>query len=193
MTPVFQGFPIRTSSDQSSFTNSPRLIAGYNVLLRLLVPRHPPIALSSLLIYKDARVHCEVLKIRARPTNQHPQQASTNRFTQKSRRTHATDPSKPNSVLRQRSTHQTFHSPKKEGCTHRQRHHSTYPSMFHNPVPARPKTNAPEPDKNGQNTQSALPWLLRKEVIQPHLPVRLPCYDLVLITGPTFDGSLHKG
>ena len=23
--------------------------------------------------------------------------------------------------------------------------------------------------------------LLRKEVIQPHLPVRLPCYDLVLI------------
>ena len=35
--------------------------------------------------------------------------------------------------------------------------------------------------------------LLRKEVIQPHLPVRLPCYDLVLITDPTFDGSLHKG
>ena len=37
------------------------------------------------------------------------------------------------------------------------------------------------------------PVLLRKEVIQPHLPVRLPCYDLVLITDPTFDGSLHKG
>ena len=32
--------------------------------------------------------------------------------------------------------------------------------------------------------------LLRKEVIQPHLPVRLPCYDLVPITDPTFDGSL---
>jgi hypothetical protein len=32
--------------------------------------------------------------------------------------------------------------------------------------------------------------LLRKEVIQPHLPVRLPCYDLVLIASPTFDGSL---
>ena len=27
--------------------------------------------------------------------------------------------------------------------------------------------------------------LLRKEVIQPHLPVRLPCYDLVPITDPT--------
>ena len=41
--------------------------------------------------------------------------------------------------------------------------------------------------------QQADPVLLRKEVIQPHLPVRLPCYDLVLITDPTFDGSLHKG
>ena len=28
--------------------------------------------------------------------------------------------------------------------------------------------------------------LLRKEVIQPHLPVRLPCYDLVPVTSHTF-------
>ena len=61
----FRGFPIRRSPDRSSFTSSPGLIAGYNVLHRLLVPRHPPIALSSLLYYKDARVHCEVLKVRA--------------------------------------------------------------------------------------------------------------------------------
>ena len=27
--------------------------------------------------------------------------------------------------------------------------------------------------------------LLRKEVIQPHLPVRLPCYDFVPVTSPT--------
>ena len=38
----------------------------------------------------------------------------------------------------------------------------------------------------------ARPVLLRKEVIQPHLPVRLPCYDLVPIASPTFDGSLQK-
>ena len=36
----------------------------------------------------------------------------------------------------------------------------------------------------------AWPGLLRKEVIQPHLPVRLPCYDFVLIASPTFDSSL---
>lgn len=34
--------------------------------------------------------------------------------------------------------------------------------------------------------------LLRKEVIQPHLPVRLPCYDFVPIADPTFDHSPQK-
>ena len=56
---------------------------------------------------------------------------------------------------------------------------------------ARPQTYAEEPN-HGQRRRS-VKWLLRKEVIQPHLPVRLPCYDLVLIASPTFDGSLHKG
>ena len=30
---------------------------------------------------------------------------------------------------------------------------------------------------------------LRKEVIQPHLPIRLPCYDFTPVIGPTFGGS----
>ena len=33
-------------------------------------------------------------------------------------------------------------------------------------------------------------FLHRKEVIQPHLPIRLPCYDLTPIIGPTFDSCL---
>ena len=37
--------------------------------------------------------------------------------------------------------------------------------------------------------QTGLP---RKEVIQPHLPVRLPCYDFVPIANPTFDHSPRK-
>ena len=32
--------------------------------------------------------------------------------------------------------------------------------------------------------------LLRKEVIQPHLPVRLPCYDFTPVANPTFDSVL---
>ena len=32
-------------------------------------------------------------------------------------------------------------------------------------------------------------FLLRKEVIHPHVLVGIPCYDLTPITSPTFDGS----
>ncbi len=42
------------------------------------------------------------------------------------------------------------------------------------------------PSKMGQREV----WLPRKEVIQPHLPVRLPCYDFVPIAGSALDGSL---
>jgi hypothetical protein len=35
--------------------------------------------------------------------------------------------------------------------------------------------------------------LPRKEVIQPHLPVRLPCYDFVPIAGPALDGCPPEG
>ena len=69
--------------------------------------------------------------------------------------------------------------------------------MFHIPVLVQPRTDAWE--LNTMDTLLACRQdercheLLRKEVIQPHLPVRLPCYDLVLIASPTFDGSLHKG
>src|SRR6204780_4926262 len=42
------GFPIRKSPDQSLVAGSPGLIAGSNVLHRLLVPRHPPCALINL-------------------------------------------------------------------------------------------------------------------------------------------------
>ena len=36
----------------------------------------------------------------------------------------------------------------------------------------------------------ALTSSLRKEVIQPHLPIRLPCYDFTPVTRPAFGGSL---
>src|SRR3982750_3959833 len=44
------GFPIRTSPDQSLVSGSPKLIAATRVLLRLLSPRHPSCALSSLVV-----------------------------------------------------------------------------------------------------------------------------------------------
>ena len=32
-------------------------------------------------------------------------------------------------------------------------------------------------------------FFLRKEVIQPHLPIRLPCYDFTPVIEPAFDRS----
>src|SRR4051794_39023458 len=50
------GFPIRESADQWMFSSSPRLIAAVHALHRLLVPRHPPCALTILTVIEpDAR------------------------------------------------------------------------------------------------------------------------------------------
>src|SRR5258706_11709811 len=46
MTPT--GFPHSDIPGSKPVCGSPRLIAAYHVLHRLLVPRHPPCALSSL-------------------------------------------------------------------------------------------------------------------------------------------------
>ena len=40
-----------------------------------------------------------------------------------------------------------------------------------------------------QLNNSTIPTsFLRKEVIQPHLPIRLPCYDFTPVTGSAFAG-----
>src|SRR5918999_6071171 len=49
------GFPIRESTGQSLFSDSPRLFAAVHALLRLLVPRHPPYALSILTVITPPR------------------------------------------------------------------------------------------------------------------------------------------
>src|SRR4051794_1560712 len=71
------------------------------------------------------------------------------------------------------------------------------------PPSSTPQTPRPHP-QTGQGSRSGMALdrhphratgqlLLRKEVIQPHLPVRLPCYDFVPIADPAFDGSLPQG
>ena len=74
-------------------------------------------------------------------------------------------------------------------------HHTTH---TRNTAPHRPPHTRDTPQPNSMPSTPPITGrtptfhsqkLLRKEVIQPHLPVRLPCYDLVLITSPTFDGS----
>ena len=71
------------------------------------------------------------------------------------------------------------------------------PTTHPHPPPT-PGSKHMQAQENKQATQQAtllIPHktgLPRKEVIQPHLPVRLPCYDFVPIANPTFDHSPHK-
>src|SRR5690242_5039866 len=105
---ALSGFPIRKSPDQCLVADSPRLIAGSYVLLRLLVPRHSPCALINLATTDDARVHCAVLKIRAVPvlTRRCGGQAPVlQRFAL------AAVPSGPNSVLGPSTLGQSFRAP----------------------------------------------------------------------------------
>ena len=42
---------------------------------------------------------------------------------------------------------------------------------------------------DNSTVKNSLLDFLRKEVIQPHLPIRLPCYDFTPVIRPAFDGS----
>ena len=65
--------------------------------------------------------------------------------------------------------------------------------LFHTSTPTRTRRRSPAHGPHDGRQTGVLKKLRRKEVIQPHLPVRLPCYDLVPITSLTLDGSIHKG
>ena len=132
---------------------------------------------------EDARVHCVVLKVRAVPSPLPARPA-------------------PEKALR-KSAHSRIRS------LRTQQRACTKPLTPSFPDPKAVLTRRSDPQHPIKCSTHELPaetfalirvledrslqMLLRKEVIQPHLPVRLPCYDLVLITDPTFDGSLHKG
>ena len=75
-------------------------------------------------------------------------------------------------------------------CPTQKRTHTHHPHQAVNTCEHKKTTTHPQqvdalivPHKTG---------LPRKEVIQPHLPVRLPCYDFVPIANPTFDHSPRK-
>jgi hypothetical protein len=91
--------------------------------------------------------------------------------------------SKPNSVSGNPSP--VFPHQLKRLLSHQNRTH--YRSTVH------PLESPRSPNPHTMWAGLSLVVLLRKEVIQPHLPVRLPCYDFVPIADPTFDGSPPYG
>ena len=58
------------------------------------------------------------------------------------------------------------------------------------PAQAALSLSSPLRDLDIQNSTTILYFFLRKEVIQPHLPIRLPCYDFTPVISPAFGSSL---
>ena len=82
--------------------------------------------------------------------------------------------------------------------TKQQQRNALYPTQkrthTHHPLLGSKHMQAQEnkaPTNPTESMTACLPQtgLPRKEVIQPHLPVRLPCYDFVPIANPPFDPS----
>ena len=142
----------------------PGLIAGYNVLHRLLVPRHPPIALSSLFATKDARVHCKFSTYAGGAAARRPTRATVPVRTEVS----GCGQPKPqtNSGPRSRHPPDIFHS-----CLLRFSDSKNRPPYGHCP----PSGACSPADRLGTRAHGPanLPMLLRKGD-PPPLPVRLP-------------------
>jgi hypothetical protein len=184
------GFPIRKSPDRSLVADSPGLIAGSYVLHRLLVPRHPPCALNNLATTDVMLASTVQFSRYGRSRRSSPSQGGANRSWLKA----TTNGRSLRTQQRARPGQAPGASvPPASGCTN-------WPGRLPRPnnqcstneLP--PRNTRPGYGSGRQQCQHCeRQVLLRKEVIQPHLPVRLPCYDFVPIAGPTFDGSLPYG
>ena len=158
------GFPIRIPRDQRMVSSFPGLFAAAHVLHRLLAPRHPPCALRLLIVKNTMFAAMEFSRCtRARPPHEKPPRGRS--LTTQQRATLEVDVRS----RRARAPDDLQHRCRPRSCTG-----------------LRPST---EPGAC-RSKSSGIP---RKEVIQPQLPLRLPCYDFTPITNPTFDGSLPCG
>jgi hypothetical protein len=91
-----------------------------------------------------------------------------------------------------RPAHHPLSPPHTRGGTHQRRtrrHAQCQRSTHRATTPRDTRSRKRRLDTHRPEQVSSCQVLLRKEVIQPHLPVRLPCYDFVPIASPTFDGS----
>jgi hypothetical protein len=158
------GFPIRKSSDQSLVSSSPGLIAAAHVLHRLQVPRHPPCALVHLIFRRE---HHEPLWSFQGARGREP-------------------------AVREKRIR-----PPVSGRAVSQ-NSAVWPGRG-------PNAGVDVDSRRARGWTARMPidsagarggWshrIPRKEVIQPQLPLRLPCYDFTPITDSTFGRCLPCG
>ena len=208
------GFPIRTPSDHSLVDNSPRTIAASHVLHRLLMPRHPPCALNNLTTTRCSHPLCNTQHTTTPQPHDHhhthhrdaldgPSQERPENHTTPTTGDHRcplrtqqrAEPPQPHKrTAGHRSVGFAFHPANPPHTTRRTRQRT---ASWNQRKENQPRRHPTHPSVKQHQHEAGHPTntmgLLRKEVIQPHLPVRLPCYDFVPIASPTFDNSLPQG
>ena len=137
-------------------------------------------------------------------THHHTRQRTHNTETHTGRATRAHCPRTPTACHPQQEGHPPTPTPTqkqeaeaRQACFLHQHTATSHPAQPRRTTSHRLRRSSPGrpgPNYTAQtrsNDQEATPTqpIPRKEVIQPHLPVRLPCYDFVPITSPTFDRS----
>jgi hypothetical protein len=134
--------------------------------------------------HRIARVHYPVLKPPRTPTGPDPRPARPTA----SRQGHPENRTRPSRGWRSGNPKAyPHHSPPAPKGTREAN------DLFHTSTPTPKPGTIPGAWATRRTPDRRPEKLRRKEVIQPHLPVRLPCYDLVPITSLTLDGSIHKG
>ena len=155
--------------------SSPWLFAATHVLHRCQTPRHPPLALCSL---EEQRCSCSLCSSQGAGPVTRARDMRT--------------PAQPWGRAGGASSRAAEAAPSKQKT-------GQYVSLRLDRREETPTTDGVTWTRPSEAPTGSRPCdvqkhrLLRKEVIQPHLPVRLPCYDFTPIADPTFDGSLHKG
>jgi hypothetical protein len=174
MTPA--GFPHSDIGGSPDACSSPPLFAAYHVLPRRSVPRHPPCALSSLDRNVSSPVHRSFQEPRSR-TTPFPHTRSCSLST-------PTSPLYPDC---QCSCFPSRHPGRRSAAPRAAEDVSGVEGMCANCSDARlvRAFRSEEPTRRS-----------RKEVIQPQVPLRLPCYDFAPVIKLAFDRSvpsLHSG
>ena len=166
------------------------------------MPRHPPCALTHLTTPQDARIHYATLNTQPHPTPTPAATTNTHARVRQPQQGAAPRTHPPRCLLRTQQHAKLFDHirPVSDMCS-TQPHPHPAPQQTHDArsgvetVKGDPTQHNQQTSHNSQPTSQpsqgtpSTRWLLRKEVIQPHLPVRLPCYDFVPIASPTFDNS----
>ncbi len=168
--------------------SSPRLIAAINVLHRLLVPRHSPCALVLLIMtHRHSRTPLLPLCSFQGTCGMRPARAPGRQSTEVLAGLSEGQTSGLSKLNSMRPA--TLASGLSSPCRYR----------FQASLTADHGAEAPEPRPRRTRRLAGTPAVInghripRKEVIQPQLPLRLPCYDFTPVTNSTFDRSLPCG